>query len=623
MLYLQTPQLPCPLVTTYPALCLQAPQLPCALVTTYPALCSQAGTGLGQCHSVIDTYYTGGAAPPAKATGVGNVCEEHTEATCPTALLAGTPSCAFDAYTKQCRSTTAEVACSAYSASICPSVHFLEFEATPKGVEQDAVCLPVAVCGADEFIGTAATATSDHVCMPRTVCASDEWACHVPTAPDQDRKCCPITTCTPLQYQLSTPVTTHTCTTPTDASTCSSPADRVCSTARVCTSNEFETVALTRTSDRECEAIAPPCTYDTYRSPYRDANEYQAVAPGPSSDRVCHALTDCDWATEYEAPADVSTRITGGITWRDADRVCTAKTVCGAGKYAEDEGDQDTDRTCSPITTCSEGEFEVRALDQFNGINRACQALRVCTPLLEFEITQPTPTSDRRCMRIDSHCIVGEQFEFVSPSATANRRCMPITDCGTMGSTEDGAFGPPVPSNGTVETEYADPQAKYYETRPPTATTDRACARVARRDCGNSKVFGRNANGTEFFLRYETPLTRFESAPPTEASNRVCREATTCTAEQFEDAPPTFTTDRVCQAITLCSEDEYEVTPTSTKSDRVYATFRLPLGHPFHHPIRPPGYHAPWLPCFLVAAAPRLPCPLGTTAPEDPPCHAP
>ena len=62
---------------------------------------------------------------------------------------------------------------------------------------------------------------------------------------------------------------------------------------------------------------------------------------------------------------------------------------------------------------------------------------------------------------------------------------------------------------------------------------------------------------------------QYETAAPTETSDRRCAPLTVCAAEEFEVRPPTATRDRDCAPVTVCMEGEYEVTAPTASSDRV------------------------------------------------------
>jgi hypothetical protein len=118
-------------------------------------------------------------------------------------------------------------------------------------------------------------------------CSSDQFE-SVASTLTSDRECSNITQCTSNQYQLTAPTAT---------------SDRVCNEQIVCAVYEDMAVAGTATSAQVCES---KCTetewFDVSTAecnPLTECvgDEVQEVAPSPTSDRVCGTSCMCDVAT--------------------------------------------------------------------------------------------------------------------------------------------------------------------------------------------------------------------------------------------------------------------------------------------------------------------------------------
>ena len=88
---------------------------------------------------------------------------------------------------------------------------------------------------------------------------------------------------------------------------CTATEDHTCNNATVCTSGDYETVALTPDSDRVCEALTL-CDFDT---------QFIAVPPTSQSDLQCADLTVCNEGLAEVVPATAST-----------DRACFYDGIC-------------------------------------------------------------------------------------------------------------------------------------------------------------------------------------------------------------------------------------------------------------------------------------------------------
>jgi len=90
-----------------------------------------------------------------------------------------------------------------------------------------------------------------------------------------------------------------------------------------------------------------------------------------------------------------------------------------------------------------------------------------------------------------------------------------------------------------------DCTAAEFETKPPTATSDRVCVPLG--NCARDE---------------------YESAPETETTDRVCEPFTVCGAAEYQSAAPTATRDRICEALRTCAASEFESSPPTATEDR-------------------------------------------------------
>lgn len=186
-----------------------------------------------------------------------------------------------------------------------------------------------------------------------------------------------------MQYRTCTPAT-H-----ANYATCGECVDEaferadVCILKTICKSEEFESLASTKTTDRECSTYTVECAEDEYEARPRsdtsdrvcikvvecNEDEYEAEPRSETSERVCKKISDCD-PTEHEVVPPTET----------SDRVCALRTECESNEYKarEDPG------ICTPLTLCEAGQHIT---------------------------TEATPTSDRACGACDPgfYCPGGEE----------------------------------------------------------------------------------------------------------------------------------------------------------------------------------------------------------------------
>ncbi|XRB17304.1 EF-hand domain-containing protein [Pseudoscourfieldia marina] len=93
-------------------------------------------------------------------------------------------------------------------------------------------------------------------------CMVEQFECSMEEVPDGQGGCKPLTVCNPNEYESVAPTKT---------------SDRECKPLTVCNPNEYESVAPTKTSDRECKPL-------TVCDPNEES---ESVAPTMTSDREC------------------------------------------------------------------------------------------------------------------------------------------------------------------------------------------------------------------------------------------------------------------------------------------------------------------------------------------------
>jgi hypothetical protein len=183
----------------------------------------------------------------------------------------------------------------------------------------DGAC-PLTRCTPEQWEST--QPTTDH----RALVCADDPPTHTAAAPTNrcrfgppttvDRVCETLTPCTPEQWES----------TPPDPSN-----DRICSAiSTACTAEQWESTAPGHSNDRACSAISTPCT----------AEQWESIAHGPSNDRVCSALTPCT-PEQWESTAPGTSN----------DRICSALTTCAADQWESTTPDPTTDRVCTACTT--------------------------------------------------------------------------------------------------------------------------------------------------------------------------------------------------------------------------------------------------------------------------------
>ncbi len=290
------------------------------------------------------------------------------------------------------------------------------------------------------------------------------------------------------------------------------PIDPSKHTATVCNINQYETVQIQPTIDRECDDLSV-CT----------ESQYESVAPTSTSDRQCADLTVCS-VTQYQSVAPTST----------SDRQCTDLTVCTVSQYQSVAPASTSDRQCTDLTVCTASQYETEAHTATS--DRQCTDLTVCTTS-QYQSVAPTSTSDRQCTNL-TVCTIS-QYQSATPTSTSDRECTDLTVC----------------------------TASQYETEAHTATSNRQCTNltVCTELQYESEAHSTTSDRQCSDLAVCT-VSQYQSVAPTSTSDRQCTDLTVCIEGYYESDPPTTTSDRICETLnSICNDSQYEsVTPDAT-----------------------------------------------------------
>ena len=298
--------------------------------------------------------------------------------------------------------------------SDCAAQRPAAYQARPSTTYTDAVCIPVTICSVGMYQAQAAKAGMDAVCRD----------CNGVTQ-FQDTKgqtsCKPVRACKAGSEFMSSPPTRS--------------RNGVCKKYSKCGKDEFESVAATATSDREC-AQCRTC------NPATDF-EYQACTLlSESQDTVCRAFTEtCDGTQYFEAVPPLPT----------ADRVCQRHRSCSIGEWMAGDGNATHDVDCRLLSTCRPGSKQT---------------------------ARPSRTSDRICSRCTQGVdfTVGINERFCTPCSL---QCPPgfgrTADCKTTVDISCKVCTQGLFSLNEVCTAWKVCQSGYFEVTAPSEVSDRAC----------------------------------------------------------------------------------------------------------------------------------------------------
>jgi hypothetical protein len=305
-----------------------------------------------------------------------------------------------------------------------------------------------------------------------------------------------------------------------------------CTAISTCSSNQYESVGATVTSDRVCMDLTPPCT----------GTQWQSKPPMASSDRVCSEWTTCtsdQW--QVQAPTHTS------------DRNCQDVTVCNDDEYEDKEPTQTTDRKCNThMIVCPNGQYQTAEPTAFT--DRACANVHQCVAGSELESTPPTATSNRECTPVTT-CHVDNQFESLAPTDTTDRVCNPLTTC------DLGTYYISIPKDwnrNRVCTPLTQCDTNEYQSTAPTEHANRVCKWISTCAAGSYEKTAPSASSDR--TCEACPAGHFKSATGNAAS---CSAWRTCGVGSGLATEGTATADRSCAAcvvgVTFSTADDGSV----------------------------------------------------------------
>lgn len=443
--------------------------------------------------------------------------------------------------------------------AVCSPTERQEYESEAATKHSNRVCTPFTSCEAGaEFQSSGPTGTSDRSCTRLTVCASGQEYEGTPPLGGSafevqvlvtNRICLPITQCPPPGEYAATPAS------PTSDATCAA-ATAPCDAA---SGAEYEAAALTPTSDRVCRGVTV-C----------NMTAYSLADPTPTSDRVCNSAF-CP-SNQYRTGVDQETK----------QLICVDRSApCDSylNEYEEVAGTSTTDRVCATFKCAKEESY---LPDGVEVQPENCIKWSECPSGIEFEKTPPSVAADRVCNPISAYCDVERNgyFELSGPTPTSDRVCKECSGCA------DGfKIATACAANADTEcTECSDCLAGEYAVSNCTDTTPSTCSICTRCLPGHFHVVkcspytnadckrcSRCIDGTEYTSAAcsadaDTVCTlvdppcnwpvEFEAEMPTETSQRVCRNVTqVCLDNEWEVAGPTLSSDRNCSVHSECKAE--------------------------------------------------------------------
>jgi hypothetical protein len=354
---------------------------------------------------------------------------------------------------------------------------------------------------------------------------------------------------------------------------------------------QYETVAATETSDRECFALVV-CT----------ADEYQTVAPTYNSDRTCGALTTCDASLQYQSvgPTAVS------------DRQCMPLTICinlGEVQYTSVQGTTTSDRVCTDIADC--GITQIQVVGPSSTWQRGCTAVIPCDFLTQYESVPKTATTQPVCIN-HADC-TNVQYESAGPTRSTQRQCTDYTVCDinteySTGLQASGEIACASLTSCTPTTQYETeaPQTAQFNGAPTLTinVSDRICTNEVV--CGSSfdktgtgaaarctaRAFVRRRlsggqNAIQYWYKCPSATMYQVSGDPYDAANApVCAALTVCSSSwQYETTAvlsgsgansDSYVADRSCALVAICgATTEHETQAPTTSSNRVCVTNQI------------------------------------------------
>ena len=356
----------------------------------------------------------------------------------------------------------------------------------------------------------------DRVCQETTKCAASQFEKVAPTEVT-DRQCQQTLVCNwPREFEEVPPTRT---------------TDRKCASVTSCRSDQHMTVAPTPTNDREC-ADNSIC--------HLRPHQFESTAPTATSDRLCSSHKKCT-SDQYEvtAPTNFADRTCATKQCHCPHGVHTSGDACSAhgapgcarcvGAFHLANGNRQCDAN---VCHCKHGVVKTGAdcvqhgatmchscNTEFHLTGETCTKNTVCLWPVEHQIQAPTGARDRKC-KVHTSCALSE-YEKTKPTRTSDRvctKCPPGANC-WRGPHFDLWLGSP-----------ADWSFAHLPHWPEYAHVGSPV--VVRGEAGGAAAtVGINASG-ELVVENGAVL---EIAP------------TTCSADsEYTAAPPTATSDTVC-----------------------------------------------------------------------------
>lgn len=271
-----------------------------------------------------------------------------------------------------------------------------------------------------------------------------------------------------------------------------------------------------------------------------------------------------------------------GLVDADGDAATPCVTCDGALEYQDLVGQQ----ACKTVTFCKLGEEQTVAPTETS--DRVCTS---CAPRVTFN---DDPFNEAGCRPVTPPCDLEASFETAAPTASSDRACQLTTSTTTTTTTTTQHARCTItltPRGG----EAADASitagvaaSGFYETAPPSNTTDRECAPITECNAGAeyettaptlvqsgypdeaSQLLHATSDRECAPLTVCKPGKEYETIAASYNSDRACtalRKPCRATTE-FEAVTPDATTDRVCQGVAAeCRVGEYErMAPTATSN---------------------------------------------------------
>ena len=307
---------------------------------------------------------------------------------------------------------------------ILPSCANGTFESAAPTINSDRACTLLTTCDTSQFESSppqpSMNPTIDRVCTSITVCSSEQYETQAVSLV-QDRICVNLTPVCSTQDPVKF-----------ESISASSVSDRICTNFTMCVDDgsEFESSAPGETFDRSC-SLAQKCLASSGFFLSTAANLIQT-----GNDAVCDVLSICN-VSQYES---VAATLTSNRQCSDLSICSPVETIDytdtallhgllqSGGTYQSSPSSLTQDRICTPYTRCTQQQYQVQDI----GINsdRICQSLRVCDTLTEYERDIETRFTDRICA-LQTICAEW-QYRFAVATATQDVDCRPLTICASF-----------------------------------------------------------------------------------------------------------------------------------------------------------------------------------------------